>query len=144
MAPSLWLTHHCNRGRRGRKRPSRDIPLVLDKDPQSRSSLHSGSARCLIVHRESSVSPLYCVISICCFFGRYAAGSIRGWIGKGRERRKGRREVYACICFMRIDVCMYVRVCCDVGAPATVAFWCHAQGERERARSGAHTISRRA
>lgn len=65
--PSLWLTHHCNRIRRGRKCPSRDILLVLDKDLQSRSSLHPGSAWCLTMHRESSESPLYSVISICYF-----------------------------------------------------------------------------
>ena len=154
---ALPLTHHCNRSHRGRKCPSRDILLVLDKDQRSLSSLHAGSAWCFIMHRESSMSPLYCVISICCFFGRYAAGSIRGWITGERERErekerergwKGKKEG------SEREVCMYMfyaykcMVCmcvyCDVGAPATVAFWCHAQGERERARSDAHTISHRA
>lgn len=51
-----------------------------------------------------------------------------------------------CVLELRVLASVYMYMCVYMcvlrrGAPATLAFWCHAQRERER--SGAHTILRR-
>lgn len=100
-------------------------------------TLHHASRKLVVLATE--------LFQFVVFRSGYVAGSIRGWIEKERSRK-----LYAYV-FMRIGVactcvCVYVCMCVCVcvlrrGAPATVAFWCHAQRERER--SGAHTILRR-
>lgn len=70
---------------------------------------------------------------------------VRCGIDKGLDREREKQEVvcvYMCLCVLGLRVLACVRVyVLRRGAPATVAFWCHAQRERER--SGAHTILRR-